>query len=134
MPLIILGLIVILGACLLIYYQLGPKVTKRLGGGIGSGSGSGGGSGGFGGLGGLGALFGMQDPNAQNPNAQGPGFSQGAGAGPGQGSAGGDGGFTANEAEPDGKTGDESDGKVLFIFGDGERVERTLDGDDDKEK
>jgi len=30
MPLIILGLIVVLGGCLLIYYQLGPKVTLRL--------------------------------------------------------------------------------------------------------
>ena len=30
MPIIILGLIVVLGACLLLYYQLGPKVTLRL--------------------------------------------------------------------------------------------------------
>ena len=30
MPLVILGLIVVLGGALLIYYQLGPKVTKRL--------------------------------------------------------------------------------------------------------
>ena len=44
MPLIILGLIVVLGAALLIYYQLGPKVTLRLKsgfGGFGGGPGAG---------------------------------------------------------------------------------------------
>ena len=37
MPLVILGLIVVLGAALLIYYQLGPKVTLRLRGRSGFG-------------------------------------------------------------------------------------------------
>ena len=45
MPLIILGLIVVLGAALLIYYQLGPKVTLRLRGNRdSSGGGPGGGA------------------------------------------------------------------------------------------
>ena len=37
MPLIILGLIVVLCGALLIYYQLGPKVTLRLKSGFGGG-------------------------------------------------------------------------------------------------
>ena len=95
MPLVILGLIVVLGGALLIYYQLGPKITRRLSGGQGVFS----------------SVFGGQDdgPKAA-PHDEDP---------------------AEDEAETgDGQTGtekvDDDDGKVLFIFGDGEREERPL--------
>ena len=110
MPLIILGLIVVLGGCLLIYYQLGPKVTLRL-------------KSGFGGMGGADA--GGADAGAGADGAQGaPGDAGGAdakggAASPGSGDAGGKAG--ADEGE-----------KVLYVFGDGEREERPLRGSGDE--
>ena len=97
MPLIILGLIVVLGACLLIYYQLGPKVTRRLKSGQSI----------------FGSVFGSQDGNSGNF------YAAGAETDTPEADAGQDG---AGKGEDD-------DGKVLFIFGDGEREERLLGED-----
>ena len=97
MPLIILGLIVVLGASLLIYYQLGPKVTSRLRSGQGL----------------FGSVFGGQGENQANFN-----------------NAGGDTDMPDAEAGQEGVgKGEDDDGKVLFIFGDGEREERMLGED-----
>ena len=95
MPLIILGLIVVLGVVLLIYYQLGPKVTTRLKNRRGA----------FGG--------GYEDdmpPGDMDADEDGMGSGMG-------------------ERE------NRDDGKVLFIFGDGESEERPIreDGGEDEE-
>ena len=87
MPLIILGLIVVLGGALLIYYQLGPKVTLRLKSGFGGGG-----------------------PFASAPNEAE--------------------GEKATESETGADAGEkqekEEDEKILYIFGAGEREERSL--------
>ena len=101
MPLIILGLIVVLGVALLIYYQLGPKVTLRLK----SGKGGMFGSGGFGGYSEGDAPD--SDLNAEENTDSADANNTGAGGG---------------------------DGKVLFIFGGGEREERPINEDDEKDK
>jgi hypothetical protein len=98
MPLIILGLIVVLGAALLIYYQLGPKVTLRLRSR----------QSGFGGFGGAPE----DDASADVPGDEGSRES------------------TDSDLAEDGKKASESDGKVLFIFGDGESEERPIREDD----
>ena len=102
MPLIILGLIVVLGAALLIYYQLGPKVTLKLKNARG---------GGFGGFGG------NDEMDSEDASAQAKDQTDG------------DSGEQDNAEKKD-----NSDGKVLFIFGDGEREERPIREDDDKDK
>jgi len=96
MPLIILGLIVVLGACLLIYYQLGPKVTLRL--------------------------------KSKPTDPVGP---EGA-ANPAEGEKdGAEKEGDADKAEIKPKAEDE---KVLYIFGDGERLERPLRENDEKDE
>ena len=94
MPIIILGLIVVLGAALLIYYQLGPKVTLRL---KKNRSEYGGGFGGY---------------SEDNPQ---------------------DGDFNSDGVQDDANPTHVDDGKVLFIFGDGEREERPISEDDEKD-
>ena len=97
MPLVILGLIVVLGGALLIYYQLGPKVTKRLNSGPNFFS----------------SLFGGQEGNPGGfQNAEDDANAPDAGAG-----------------QTGAEKGLEDDGKVLFIFGDGEREERSFGED-----
>ena len=93
MPLIILGLIVVLGGCLLIYYQLGPKVTMRL-----KGAGS----------------LGEAPADETNEAAGGPTVA--AAEGTGEKAA-----ETPRRVE-----------KVIYVYGDGEREERTLSSDDDQ--
>jgi hypothetical protein len=99
MPLIILGLIVVLGAALLIYYQLGPKVTLRLKG-------------------------------ANKFGAAASDDDDGAEAGDGEDLDDLDADFAAGTA--DGKEKKAEDEKVLYIFGDGERMERPLKSDGDQ--
>ncbi|MCL2111497.1 MAG: hypothetical protein FWH32_04475 [Clostridiales bacterium] len=84
MALIILGLIVVLGGCLLIYYQLGPKVTMRLKGGFGN-------------------IFGGPAADGEIVDVD---------------------PVTTYRDEP------VSDGKVIYVFGDGAREERPLREDD----
>ena len=110
MPLIILGLIVILGACLLIYYQLGPKVTLRLKSGFG----------GFAGFGGASPAPGDEAP------AEGQG-GEGAGGAAGPGAA--DSPEVPFRRAAESGRGPDSE-KVLYVFGDGEREERSLREDD----
>ena len=93
MPLIILGLIVVLGGCLLIYYQLGPKVTLRLKSRFGGGG-------------------------AAQEGAQG---AEGA-----AGAAGAAGDTGAGAEKEESKADDE---KILYVFGDGGREERSLHKD-----
>ena len=102
MPLVILGLIVVLGVVFLIYYQLGPKATDRLKSGL---------SDIFGGVfgGGGGAAAG----------------SAPAGAAPTEG-----GSESAGASGPQEVKSLPSEEKVLYIFGDGAREERPLDGDE----
>lgn len=116
MPLIILGLIVILGGCLLIYYQLGPKVTQRLGGKFGGWT-----------SGGAAAETGV--PVETKTEETGNRHFEGGDAGdedPDQ-SAGGeavkDGGEDSGE--------DACKDKVVFLFGNGKREERHIDEDDE---
>jgi len=93
MPLIILGLIVVLGAALLIYYQLGPKVTLRLKNRRGA----------FGG--------GYEDDDMPM------------------------GDIDAEDEEGVGSARENrDDGKVLFIFGDGESEERPIREDEEKDE
>jgi len=96
MPLIILGLIVVLAVVLLVYYQLGPKVTTRLKSRRGA----------FGG--------GYEDDMP-----------------PGDMDAEGEDGMGSGMGERENR----DDGKVLFIFGDGESEERPIreDGGEDEE-
>jgi len=110
MPLIILGLIVILGGCLLIYYQLGPKVTLRLKNKLS-------GLGGFGGFGG----FGAQDETA--------GGAEGADAGQ-EGAQANPGDAEAKSWRSEGESETPDNKKVLYVFGDGEREERSLRDND----
>ena len=109
MVLFVFALIAILGACLLLYYQLGPKVTNRLKGSLGGASGF---------ASGLGAMFGMQPP-PQPAGEETPGADEKKD----------ETGYSVVSQTQ----GDSSEGKVLFIFGDGERVERPIDGDGDKD-
>jgi hypothetical protein len=95
MPLIILGLIVVLGAALLIYYQLGPKVTLRLKnrrGAFGSGY-----------------EDDMPVGDMDMDDEDGMGSDMGARE-------------------------NRDDGKVLFIFGDGESEERPIREDEEKDE
>ena len=105
MPLIILGLIVVLGACLLIYYQLGPKVTLRLKSKLS-------------GFAGFGAA-----PQETSGGTESAGGESGANAAdPG-----------AAELKPmrdGGESGTPSNKKVLYVFGDGECEERSLRDND----
>jgi len=112
MPLIILGIIVVGGALFLVLSHFKPAIGRRLRGGYGGF--------GFGGFDGLGAL---KDENNQFKMP----FGEDA----------------ASQANPEGEnTGDTAsashdhsdDGKVLFIFGSGEREERSLNEDDDKKE
>jgi len=107
MPLIILGLIVVLGAALLIYYQLGPKVTLKLKNARGGG-----------GFGGFGAYNGDDaGQNAEN------GDSEQA--------------VSDSDMREAVKKSDGNEGKVIFIFGDGESEERPIrdtDKDDGQDK
>ena len=101
MPLIILGLIVILGGCLLIYYQLGPKITLRLKGGrniFGSGE-----SGVY------------EAADTENADETAKVENEGAAADAGQ-----------DNVKPQ----KIKDDKVLYIFGNGEREERSFRDDD----
>ena len=116
MPIIILGLIVILGGALLIFYQLGPKVSLRL-----KGSGI---FGGFGGGESAGADEGAAEP-----------YDADAMAGEDAGEAGAD--AEPVEIKPtiinddgvprhDGK----KPAKVIYVYGDGEIEERSLRDND----
>ncbi|MDR3364651.1 MAG: hypothetical protein LBS91_06880 [Clostridiales Family XIII bacterium] len=92
MPLVLLGLIVVVGGCLLIYYQFGPAISRRLGTGGG----------------------GYADGFRRSPEGRAR-----------YGSAGGE--AADGGSEPDEKLYETSaDGKVLFVFGGGEREERPL--------
>jgi|GEM_PF-3292345 len=102
MPLVILGLIVILGGCFLIYYQLGPKITLRLKGARGAFS--------------PGQSDAYADADAGSPEDEADSENDGAGE------------ETGPEAEKPQKI---KDDKVLYIFGDGEREERSLREDDE---
>ena len=88
---VILGLIVVLGACLVIYYQLGPKTTIRLKGSL------------------------LEDrPDDDDPqNGWGP-----------------EGEFGRLRRIENKTEGDEGDDKVLYIFGHGEREERSFRGEE----
>ena len=110
MPLVILGLIVVLGVVFLIYYQLGPKTTDRIKSGL---------SDIFGGIfgGGGGAAGGGMAPGAGDAGASAEGGPGGADQATGQ---------QAVKSLP-------SEEKVLYIFGDGAREERPLDGDEGKD-
>jgi len=110
MPLIILGIIVVGGALFLVFSNFKPAIGRRLRGGYGGF--------GFGGFDGLGA---MQDENNHFKMPFDNGF------GPEQGE---EGEKPAGEAPVSENRSD--DGKVLFIFGSGEREERSLGEDDDK--
>ena len=107
MPLIILGLIVVLGGALLIYYQLGPKVTLRLKGS---------------------SLFGG------GPASDGP--EQGAEAveeaESGAAARGEDVKPTVVTEDGVPKTSDRKPEKVIYIYGDGEVEERSLRDNDGK--
>ena len=106
MPLIILGLIVVVGALFLVLSHFKPAIGRRLRGGYHGF--------GFGGFDGLGAFQGpASDSDAPAENEP------------------------PSSANTDGSTmGDrrDDDGKVLFVFGRGEREERSLDEDDGKDK
>jgi len=108
MPLIILGIIVVGGGLFLLISNLKPAIGRRLRGGYNGF--------GFGGFDRFGAL--------QNPGQE-PGPTVEVGQAP--------------DAQPkDEKAGDnkdkDDDGKVLFVFGSGEREERSLDEDDKHDK
>jgi len=112
MPLIILGIIVVVGGLILALSHFKPKIGRRLRGGY-SGFG-------FGGFDGLGAL---QDEN----NAFKMPFDEGLN--PTQNAEGG------VEGQGDSTFSDHDDnGKVLFIFGNGEREERPSGDDGDQNK
>lgn len=97
MPLIILGLIVVLGGCLLIYYQLGPKITLRL-----KGSG----------------LFGGEeaaDETTESATTEEP-----------QADASADEKSKDIHSVSDSESGKKIE-KVIYVYGDGEREERTFE-------
>jgi len=111
MPIIILGIIVVGGALFLILSKFKPNIGRRLRGGYGGF--------GFGGFDGLGAMqdgnspfkmpFGEEEQPPVNPE--------------------GDPASTSNKPViPD----RDDSGKVLYVFGSGEREERSL-GEDDKQ-
>ena len=100
MPLVILGLIVVLGVAFLIYYQLGPK-SDRLKGGLGSLFGFGGGGGD------------SSPSTSDSPDGEDASENEDV--------------DISGEKSVKSLTGDE---KVLYIFGDGEREERPLDKND----
>jgi len=101
MLLVILGLIVVGGAAFLIFSQFKPAVGRRLRSGYHGF--------GFGGFDGFGAL---QDENYMFKDA-----SEFTTAGSEDGTEGAD-------------DGHDDDGKVLYIFGSGEREERSIDEED----
>ena len=106
MPIIILGLIVVLGVVFLLYYQLGSSGQDKIKSGFSN----------F-----FSGIFG------------GPQASPG---GPAGGDSSAEGGPEGADSDASGQqsvkslTGDE---KVLYIFGDGAREERPLDSDDGKD-
>jgi len=101
---VLLGLIVVGGALFLILSQVKLPKGRRLRGGYGGF--------GFGGFDGLGAFQdGHSDVSMNDGDPQAP----------------------ANAEENAGDRG-EDDGKVLFIFGSGEREERSLDEDDGEDE
>jgi len=111
MPLIILGIIVVVGGAILALSHFKPDIGRRLRGGYG----------GFG-FGGFDRFGAMQDGNGfkmpfdEDPSAQPPA-----------------GGENTGEVTPN-HEGRSDDGKVLFIFGSGEREERSLNEDDNKDE
>lgn len=112
MLLVILGLIVVGGALFLIFSQFKPAIGRRLRGGYHGF--------GFGGFDGLGAF---QDENNSfktpfGDNAEVPNEADG----------------NAESHDADEQNTRDDEGKVLFIFGSGEREERSLNEDDDKDK
>jgi len=114
MPLIILGLIVVLGACLLIYYQLGPKVTLRLKDKLS----------GFAGFGGFGGF-----------DAEQPGTTDGVDGANESGGAPSDPGVAEVKSLRGESEGDAlNNKKVLYVFGDGECEERSLRDNDGKDE
>jgi len=105
---VILGIVVVGGALFLILSNVKfPKGRRLRGGGYGFG---------FGGFDGFGAF---QDGNQIVP------FGDGQQPEPGQGEG---------EAGAQGDGDREDDGKVLFIFGSGEREERSLNEDDEQDE
>jgi len=112
MPLIILGIIVVVGALILVLSHFKPAIGRRLRGGYNGF--------GFGGFDGLGA---MQDGNN---NFKMP-FEDGMNPQPNADDANAGGAPQASDNRSD-------DGKVLFIFGSGEREERSLNEDDDQKE
>ena len=118
MPLIILGLIVVVGGLFLIFSHFKPAIGRRLRGGYHGF--------GFGGFDGLGAFQGGEaEPGAPAENGQ-PGAA-GEGGSAGEGGAAGESGAAGGAGASEGTRQD--DGKVLFVYGSGEREERSLDKD-----
>ena len=111
-PLIILGLIIVLGGALLIYYQLGPKVTLRLKSSLG----------GFG----AGIFGGGEAPAPEAAEAE--VVQEGAAE------------VDSEQVAPEiniseaGKKSADNEGKVLFIFGDGETEVRPIREDGEKDE
>ena len=115
MPLIILGLIVILGGCLLIYYQLGPKVTLRLKNKLS-------GFAGFGGFGGVDAEQRETTEGTESANEE-------SDAAPSD-----SGGAEVKSLRGEGEGEALNNKKVLYVFGDGECVERSLRDNDGQDE
>ena len=116
MPLFILGAIVVLGGCLLLYYQLGPKVTLRLKSGL------------FGG----GPAAAAEDPKpeeATGGEAEPEAVSETETA---EGSEDDKGSETLKAVPPRNQS--KTVEKVIYVYGDGEREERTLSGNDGQEE
>lgn len=99
MPLIILGGIVVVGGLLLLYFQLGPKITQRLKGGTADFTAK------------ANEWFGEEPFRTEGSDSA---------------DAAADGDDVADGAGKTRKSVADDDGKVLFIFGGGEREERPL--------
>jgi hypothetical protein len=108
MPLVILCLIVIVGGLLLLYYQLGPKVSRRIGDGFSD----------------------LRD--RLNPIMGGNESESERAGGNTDGQSTGDSGKSSEKKDVEGEK--EDDGKVLFVYGGGECEERPLDKDEKREE
>ena len=120
MPLFILGAIVVLGGCLLLYYQLGPKVTLRLKNGL------------FGG----GPAAAAEEPDPEG-NAAGEAAAETGTEPEAEAAAAGDPGEergreTLKAVPPRNQS--KTVEKVIYVYGDGEREERTLRDNDGQEE